>query len=138
MLLRFNPYDLFLLSFVQLIVATVLVLSPAREVGIHLRKGSRVSEVLASSVGAVAITAVACVLTQVLWGLPIGGLETAAYPLVVVSIVVIALQPDRNLVGAVFYATFGSASLAFIIWSGYLAVVAPRSILETLTASLVL
>ena len=51
------------------------------------------------SVGAVAIAAVACVLTHALWGLPIGGLETAAYLLVVVSVVVIALQPDRNVVG---------------------------------------
>ena len=72
------------------------------------------------------------------WGLPIGGLETAAYPLAIVSIVVIALQADRNVVGCVFYASFGSASLAFIIWAAYIAVVATTSILETVTASLVL
>ena len=76
--------------------------------------------------------------THVFWGLPISGLETAAYPLAVVSIVVIALQADRNVVGCVFYASFGSASLAFIIWAAYIAVVATTSILETVTASLVL
>jgi cellulose synthase/poly-beta-1,6-N-acetylglucosamine synthase-like glycosyltransferase len=139
MLLKFNLYDLYVLSFVQLIVSTVLVLSPAREIGTRFRwTGSRITEVLIGSVGAVAISAVTCVLTQVLWGLPIGSLETAAFPLVVVSIVVIALQSDRNVVGCVFYASFGSASLAFIIWAAYIAVVAPTSILETLTASLVL
>ncbi len=139
MLLKLNLYDLFVLSFVQLIVSTVLVLSPAREIGTRFRwTGSRITEVLVGSVGAGAISAVACVLTQALWGLPIGGLETAAYPLVVVSIVVIALQPDRNVVGCVFYASFGSASLAFIIWAAYIAVIAPTSIVETLTASLVL
>ena len=138
MLLNFKPYDLFVLSFVQLVVSTVLVLSPAREIGIRFRTGSRITQVLVSSIGAVAISALACVLTQVLWGLPIGDLETAAYPLVIVSIVVIALQPDRNLVGQVFYASFGSASFAFILWATYIAVVAPQSILETLTASFVL
>ena len=40
--------------------------------------------------------------------------------------------------GCVFYASFGSASLAFIIWAAYIAVVATTSILETVTASLVL
>src|SRR5579859_4931486 len=139
MLLKFNLYDLFVLAFVQLIVSTVLVLSPARDIGNRFRwTGSRITEVLVGSVGTVAISAIACVLTQALWGLPIGGLETAAYLLVVVSVVVIALQPDRNVVGCVFYASFGSASLAFIIWAAYIAVIAPTSILETVTASFVL
>ena len=139
MLLDLSLYDLSVLAFVQLVVSTVLVLSPAREMGSRFRwTGSRMTEVVVSGVGAVAITAVSCVLTQVLWGLPIAGLETAAYLLVVVSIVVIALQPDRNVVGQVFYASFASASLAFLLWAAYLAVVAPRSILETITASFVL
>ena len=60
MLLNFNLYDLFVLSFVQLIVSTVLVLSPAREIGSRYRwTGSRLTEVLVSSLGAVAITAIA-------------------------------------------------------------------------------
>ncbi len=139
MLLSFNLYDLFVLSFVQLIVSTVLVLSPARDIGTRFRwTGSRITEVVLGSVGAIAIAAISCVLTQALWGVPISGLETAAYPLVVVSIVVIALQADRNVVGCVFYASFGSAAAAFIIWAAYIAVVASTSILETVTASLVL
>ena len=138
MLLRFDPYDLFVLAFVQLVLATVLVLSPAREIGIRLRTGSRITEVLVSSVGAVAISAVACVLAKLFWGLPISSLEAAAWPLVVASIVVIALQPDRNLVGQVFYASFGAASLAFIIWAAYIATVSTTSVLESLTASFVL
>ncbi len=88
--------------------------------------------------GAVAVSALACVLTQAVWGLPIDSLETAAYPLVIVSVVVIALQPGRNLVGQVFYASFASAFIASIAWAGYIAVIAPRSILETVTASFVL
>ena len=100
MLLKFNLYDLFVLSFVQLLISTVLVLSPAREIGTRFRwTGSRITEVVVGSAGAVAITIIACVATHVFWGLPIGGLETAAYPLAVVSIVVIALQADRNVVG---------------------------------------
>jgi len=138
-LLNFNLYDLYVLSFVQLIVSTVLVLSPAREIGIRFRwTGSRITEVLVGAVGAVAISAVACVLTQVLWGLPIGGLETGAYLLVIVSVAVIALQPERNIVGSVFYASYASASLSFIVWAALISVKATHSIGETVTASLVL
>ena len=91
MLLNFNLYDLFILSFVQLIVSTVLVLSPAREIGTRFRwTGSRITEVLLGALGAVAISAVACFFAELLWGLPIGGLETAAYLLVILSVVVIA------------------------------------------------
>ncbi len=139
MLLSFNLYDLFVFAFVQLVVSTVLVLSPAREIGIRFRwTGLRITEVLVGSVGAIAISAVSCVLTQALWGLPIGGLETAAYLLVIVSVVVIALQPDRNVVASVFYASFGSAALSFIVWAAYIGVVATHSILETVTASFVI
>jgi cellulose synthase/poly-beta-1,6-N-acetylglucosamine synthase-like glycosyltransferase len=139
MLLSFNLYDLYVLSFVQLVVSTVLVLSPAREIGIRFRwTGSRITEVLVGSVAAIAISAVACVLTQVLWGLPIGGLETAALPLVIVSVAVIALQPDRNVVGSVFYASYASASISFIVWAALISVIATHSIAEMVTASLVL
>ena len=138
-LFAFNLYDLFVFAFVQLVVSTVLVLSPAREIGIRFRwTGSRITEVLVGSVVAVAISALACVLTQVLWGLPAGGLETAAYLLVIVSVVVIALQPDRNVVGSVFYASYASASVSFIVWAALISVIATHSIAETVTASLVL
>jgi cellulose synthase/poly-beta-1,6-N-acetylglucosamine synthase-like glycosyltransferase len=136
---KFNLYDLYILSFVQLVLSFVLVLSPVRDIGIRFRwTGSRITEVMVGSVGAVAISAVACVLTQVLWGVQIGGLETAAYLLVIVSIVVIALQPERNVIGHVFYASFGSASLIFIVWASYVAIAATHSILEMVTASLVI
>jgi cellulose synthase/poly-beta-1,6-N-acetylglucosamine synthase-like glycosyltransferase len=139
LLLDFNLYALSVLSFVQLIVSTLLVLSPAREIGARYRwTGSRITEVVVGSMGAVGIAAASCVLTHALWGLPISQLETAAYLLVLVSAAVIALQPDRNLVGQVFYASFASASLSFAFWAAYLAVVAPHSILETITATFVL
>jgi hypothetical protein len=139
MLLHFNIYDLYILSFVQLVLSFVLVLSPVRDIGIRFRwTGSRITEVIVGSVGAVAISAVACVLTQLLWGVPVSGLESAAYLLVIVSIVVIALQPDRNVIGHVFYASFGSASLTFIVWAAYVAIAATHSILETVCASLVI
>jgi cellulose synthase/poly-beta-1,6-N-acetylglucosamine synthase-like glycosyltransferase len=136
---NFNLYDLYVLSFAQLIFSTLLVLSPAREIGIRFRwTGSRITEVLVGSVGAIAIAAIACVLTQALWGLPIGGLEVAALPLVIVSVVVIALQPDRNVIGHIFYASFVSAFLTSVAYAAYLAVVASNSILEAATASFVI
>ena len=139
MLLKFSIFDLFFLSFVQLVLSTVLVLSPARGVGTRFRwTGSRITEVLVGGVGAAAIAALACVLTHALWGLPIGGLETAAYLLVIVSVIVMALQPNTNFVGQVFYASYLSASLTFIVYAAFIAVVATHSILEMLTASLVI
>ena len=139
MLLKFSIFDLFFLSFVQLVLSTVLVLSPARGVGTRFRwTGSRITEVLVGGVGAAAIAALASVLTHALWGLPIGGLETAAYLLVIVSVIVMALQPNTNFVGQVFYASYLSASLTFIVYAAFIAVVATHSILEMLTASLVI
>jgi cellulose synthase/poly-beta-1,6-N-acetylglucosamine synthase-like glycosyltransferase len=138
-LLKFNIYDLFFLSFVQLVLSTLLVLSPARGIGTRFRwTGSRITELFVGGVGAAAISAAACVLTHELWGLAIGGLETAAYLLVVATIVVMALQPSTNFVGQVFYASYLSASLTFIVYAAFIAVVATHSILEMLTASLVI
>ena len=139
MLLNFDIYDLFVFSFVQLILATVLVLSPAREIGARFRwTGSKITEVLLGGVAAVGVAAVAVVLTHVLWGAAVGGLESAAFLLVLTSVVVMALQPDRNVTGHVFYASFSVAALASVIWASYVAIVASDSILETVTASLVI
>jgi cellulose synthase/poly-beta-1,6-N-acetylglucosamine synthase-like glycosyltransferase len=139
MLLKFNIYDLFFLSFIQLVLSTLLVLSPARAIAARFRwTGSRITELFVGGVGAAAIAAAACVLTHELWGLPIDGLETAAYLLVITSVIVMALQPTTNFVGQVFYASYLSASLTFIVYAAFIAVVATHSILESLTASLVI
>ncbi len=88
MLRDFNLYDLFVVSVVQLVLSTVLVLSPAREVGTRFRwTGSKVTEVLPGALGAVALSALACLLTGALWQLPAGGIETAAYLLAIFSVV---------------------------------------------------
>src|SRR6204780_118303 len=139
MFLKFNIYDLFFLSFIQLVLSTILVLSPARTIGARFRwTGSRITELFVGGVEAVAISAVACVVTHEIWGLPYSGLETGAYLLVVVSVVVMALQPNSNVVGQVFYASYLSASFAFIVYAAFIAVSATHSILEALTASLVI
>jgi cellulose synthase/poly-beta-1,6-N-acetylglucosamine synthase-like glycosyltransferase len=139
MFLKFNIYDLFFLSFVQLVLSTMLVLSPARTIGARFRwTGSRITELLVGGVEAVAISAVACVVTHEIWGLPYSSLEAGAYLLVVVSVVVMALQPNTNVVGQVFYASYLSASFAFIVYAAFIAVSATHSILEALTASLVI
>ncbi len=52
MLSDFTLYDLFILSFVQLVVATVLVLSPARNLDTRFRwTGSRITEVILGALG---------------------------------------------------------------------------------------
>ncbi|MDR3648886.1 MAG: glycosyltransferase [Acidimicrobiales bacterium] len=139
MIHQFNLYDLFILCFVQLVVATVLVLSPARHFGTRFRwTGSRITEVLLGAVGAAAVSALACFLTTVLWGLQVGGLETAAYVLTIVSVIVIVLRPDTNVVGQVFYASFASAGFTFLAFAAFVAVAATHSIAEALTSSLLI
>jgi len=139
MLLQFSLYDLYILSFVQLLTSTVLVLSPVRDIGTRFRwTGSRITEVLLGAVGAAAISAVSCVLAHALWGVAVGGLEEAACLLVIASVVVMILQADRNVVGQVFYASFASASLVFIVYAAFITVVATHTIGEAVTASLVI
>lgn len=139
MLLNFSFYDLFVLSFVQLIVSMALVLSPARDFSTRLRwTGARITEVLVGSVWAVAVAAVTCVITHEVFGLAYSGLETAACVLVVASAIVMALQPDLNVVGHIFTASFASASFIFIAYAAFITVVAPHSIGELLTAWLVI
>jgi len=136
---QFNLYDLFILCFVQLVVSTVLVLSPARNLGTRFRwTGSRVTEVLLGGVGAAAVSAVACFLSAELWGLPANGLETAAYLVTIFSIVVIILRPDTNVVGQVFYASYAAAGFTFLAFAALVATAATRSIVEALTSSLLI
>ncbi|MGO9584252.1 MAG: glycosyltransferase [Acidimicrobiales bacterium] len=137
---EFNLYDLFILSFVQLVLATVLVLSPAREI-VRTRfrwTGSKVTEVLLGALGAAAITALACVLSAELWGLPVSGLETAAYLLVVFSLGVIILRSDCGVLGQVFHASYLAAGFTFLGFAGYVAAAATHSIFEAMTSSFLL
>jgi cellulose synthase/poly-beta-1,6-N-acetylglucosamine synthase-like glycosyltransferase len=139
MLHSFKLYDLFVLSFVQLMVATVLVLSPARKLDARLRwTGSRFTEVALGTVGATAVAAVACYLTNLLWGLPIKGVESAALPLVILSVVVVVLRPDCSVVGNVFFASYAAAGFTFLGFAAVVAAKSTSSIGETLTASLLL
>jgi len=135
----FNLYDLFVLSFVQLVVSTVLVLSPARYIGTRFRwTGSRITEVLVAALGAAAVSALACFLTAEFWGLRADGLETAAYLLTICSVVVIVLRPDINVVGQVFYASFAAAGFTFLAFAALVASTATHSIVEALTSSLLI
>jgi cellulose synthase/poly-beta-1,6-N-acetylglucosamine synthase-like glycosyltransferase len=132
-------YDLLYLTFVQLILSTLLVLSPARGIGSRFRwTGSRITEVIVGGVGAVAISAAAVGVTHAVWGLPVVGLGTGGYLLVIVSVAVMALRPNTNVVGQVFYASYASAAVVFIVYAGFIAFVATRTIPEMVTSSLVI
>ena len=80
MLREFSLYDLFILSFVQLVLATVLVLSPAREIGTRVRwTGSKITEVLLGA-SARSRSPPSRALSPPSFGVcPPPGLETAAY-----------------------------------------------------------
>ena len=139
MLRNFTLYDLFVLSFVQLVVSTILMLSPARDIDVRNRwTGSRITEVLLGALGAVAVAAVSCWLTAALWGLPSRGLETTAILLVVFSVVVITLRPDCSIVGKIFYASYATAGFTFLAFAALVTAAATRSIAETLTSALLI
>ena len=131
-----NLYDLFVLCFVQLMLATVLVLSPARRIPNRFRwTGSRLTEVLVAILAATSLAVVSCVLTSALWGVSAGGLERAAFALIGLNLVVVVVKPDCNLVGQIFYSSFLAASLAFLGYAAYIASIATRSTAEAATAS---
>ena len=135
--LQFKLYDLFVLCFVQLLLTTVLVLSPARD--LETRRpwtGSRATEVLVGGAAAAAISTLAAFITAALWGFSAGGLETAAVILIVASLVVSALRPHCSVVGQVFYASYASAGFTFLAYAAFVAYAANRSVTEALTSSL--
>jgi cellulose synthase/poly-beta-1,6-N-acetylglucosamine synthase-like glycosyltransferase len=135
----FRLYDLYILSFAQLVVATVLVLSPARRIDTRFRwTGSRITEVILSALGAAAIAAVAAFGSISLWGLPTKSVEAAAYLLAIFSLVVIICRPDTGVIGKVFYASYAAAGLTFLGYAGVVAWHSTRSLAETLTASLLI
>jgi len=132
---EFNLYDLFLLSFVQLIVATVLVLSPARNLGTRFHwTGSRVTEVILGGLTAAAMAGLSCFLTIELWDLPASGVEEAAFLITMLSVVVIVLRPDTKVLGSVFYSSFAAAGFAFLAFTAFVAVAATHSVMEALTS----
>jgi cellulose synthase/poly-beta-1,6-N-acetylglucosamine synthase-like glycosyltransferase len=129
-------YDLFVLCFVQLMLATVLVLSPARRIPNRFRwTGSRLTEVCVAVIAATALAVTSCFVASAIWGVPADGLELAAFALVGVNLVVVVLKPDCNLVGQIFYSSFLAASLAFLGYAAYIAFIATRSTAEVVTAS---
>ena len=132
MLKSLSLYDLFILSFVQLMVVTVLVLSPARSFDTRYPwTGSRVIENMLGALAAAAVAAVCCFLTVQLWGLAPSGVQAAALPLVIFSLVVIVVRPDCSVVGKLFYASFAAAGFTFLGYAAVVAVNASRSIAET-------
>jgi cellulose synthase/poly-beta-1,6-N-acetylglucosamine synthase-like glycosyltransferase len=132
-------YDVFTLSFVQMMVATVLVLTPVRKLDTRLRwTGSRFTEVALGIVGTAAVAAISCYLTVVLWNLPARSVESAAYLLVIFSVVVIIARPDNSVVGKIFYASYLAAGFTFLAFAAYVAMHSARSIGETLTASILI
>jgi cellulose synthase/poly-beta-1,6-N-acetylglucosamine synthase-like glycosyltransferase len=139
MLHWFNLYDLFVLCFVQLVLSTLLVLSPARDVGTRYQwTGSRATEVCLAGFGAIVISSLAYAVTVEFWGLPAPGVEAGAYVLVAFSIIVIVLRPDLNVVGQVFYASYAAAGFTFLAFAALVAVDATKSIWEALTSSLLI
>jgi cellulose synthase/poly-beta-1,6-N-acetylglucosamine synthase-like glycosyltransferase len=136
---EFNLYDLFVLCFVQLILATVLVLSPARHVGTRFSwTGARITEVLLATLCAAGVSALSAFLAIQLWNLDAAGVETSAYILTLFSVVVIILRPDCNVVGQLFYGSYAAAGFAFIAFAGWVAANATHSIGEALTSSLLI
>jgi cellulose synthase/poly-beta-1,6-N-acetylglucosamine synthase-like glycosyltransferase len=135
----FRLYDLFILSFVQLVVTTVLVMSPARSIDTRFRwTGSFITEVTLGALCAAAVAAVSCFFSVVLWGMPLKGLEVAAYLLVLFSLAVIIARPDTSVVGKLFYASYAAAGFTFVGYAALVAANSTRSFAETLTASLLI
>ena len=139
MLHAFRLYHLFTLSFAQLMVSSVLVLTPLRNLDTRLRwTGSRFTEVALGALGAAAIAAVSCFLTVVISGEPLKGVETAAFILWIFTTVVIVARPDNSVIGKIFYSSYLAAGFSFLGFAAYVAASSARSVGETLTALLLI
>jgi cellulose synthase/poly-beta-1,6-N-acetylglucosamine synthase-like glycosyltransferase len=135
----FGFYDLFIVSFVQLILSTVLILSPARDISTRFRwTGSRITEVLLGVLAATVMAVVSSVVAAGVWGLPAARIETAAVLLTIFSAAVISLRPDCNVVGQIFYASFTAAGLSFLAFAALIAAAATHSAAQALTFSILL
>jgi cellulose synthase/poly-beta-1,6-N-acetylglucosamine synthase-like glycosyltransferase len=133
---RFDLYNLYILCFVQLVVSTVLVLSPARKFDTRFRwTGARLTEVALGTVVAVLVASLSSYLTVLLWGLPAKSVQVGAYVLVVFATVVIIARPDTSVVGKIFYASYAAASVTFLWYAAVVAANATRSVAESVTAS---
>ena len=139
MLDNFTLYDLYIVGFLQLVVATLLVLSPARRFDTRWRwTGSRFTQIGLEVLAAAAIAAAAGALGVVLWGLPINGAGVASYVLVAFSFIVILARPHTAVVGKVFYAAYASAGFTFLAYAAWVTANATRTIGEAITASVLL
>ncbi len=116
MLFRLNLYDFTLAGFVQLFLATALLLSPARRLS-RSGSGSRFSEVLFSSIIALAIAVPACWLVAVIWGIPLTSLELPGSTVVLIAVIVVIARPDLNPAAQIFSAAFIAAGLGLILFT---------------------
>ena len=116
MLFRVNLYYFTLVGFMQLFLATALLLSPARRFS-RRGSGSRFSEVLFSTIGAAAIAVPACWLVWAIWGIPLTSLELPASTVVLIAFIVVIARPDLNPVGQIFSAAFIAAGLGLILFT---------------------
>ncbi len=116
MLFRVNLYYFTLVGFMQLFLATGLLLSPARRFSLR-GSGSRFSEVLFSTMGALVIAAPACWFVWAIWGIPLTSLELPVSAVVLLAFAVVIARPDLNPVRQIFSAAFIAAGLGLILFT---------------------
>ena len=116
MLFRINLYYFTLVGFMQLFLATALLLSPARRFSLR-GSGSRFSEVLFGSIGALAIAVPACWLVWAIWGIPLTSLELPVSTVVLIAFIVVIARPDLNPAGQIFSAAFIAAGMGLILFT---------------------
>jgi len=116
MLFRLNLYDFTLVGFMQLFLATALLLSPLRRLS-RSGSGSKFSEVSFSSIVAMAMAVPACWLVAVIWGIPLTSLELPGSTVVLIAVIVVIARPDLNPVAQIFSAAFIAAGLGLILFT---------------------
>ena len=134
-MLHFNFNALFVLSFVQLVLATLILLSPARQLDSRARfTGSRVTEVLLGGAGAAAVSALAGFITIELWGFPSDEVEIGAFLLTAFSVLAMIVRSHLTAAGEIFYASYTGAWVTCLTFSVLVATKAPRSAFEAVLA----
>ena len=117
MLYRLNLYDFSLVGFMQLFLASALLLSPARRFNgigverVEVRRGPLQLHRRARHRGP------ACWLVSVIWGIPLRTLELPGAVVTLIAVIVVVARPDCNPVGQIFSAAFIAAGLGLILFT---------------------
>ncbi len=127
-------FSIFLVAFVQLVLAAALLIALGRRVRLP-RGRARVIPGLFSLILLLAVGFVATVAASDIWSLPAAPAEASEVVLGVLGAVVIVLRPDWNAIGQLFFASYVGAALTYLAFAADITFLGNLSVLGSLASA---